>query len=433
MSNFKVLLLSFLVCLLLGCNKQKTTSTLNTESKVLDTIASIDQTKEILKLSYFVNAKSGLNYRVSPKGKILGKFDLNTKLEVIEYSGIYDSIENENNLLQGQWVGVKQNDKTVYVFDGFLSEFKTEINLTTEKSKVNLQANTVENFNIFSMSNYYENEEKQNGIISLTELYKWSEQEDSLAIENKYLGSEEFEEFHKMNNKYRTRFLKNIGIKETDQVFIYNYPIDSLFIFKVKDLPLIAFLSPYYEGRSASQYDYMIGFGLENKLSINDFKNFYQSLIYIGSDNPFETGMMKAIVWKKIDSSLFPTDKNDFTKNKKYSIGNTYKYIHNNMEYFIQDISIPNEYYGRRLKIFESDSKKILFEKLYYESEGLSLSPLNFVNSDYMDEVNQWTGTLFKNKAPVIFGFQYHSFDCPEIDFINQNESLIRIRCDNRH
>jgi len=56
-----------------------------------------------------VAAKSGLNYRQKPKGKVISKFKYNQEVIIV---------------ITGEWVGVKHNKKTVYLFDAFLAEPK---------------------------------------------------------------------------------------------------------------------------------------------------------------------------------------------------------------------------------------------------------------------------------------------------------------------
>jgi len=68
----------------------------------------------------FVAAKSGLNYRDKPKGKILGKFLFGEKLEVFEFTGNHEVIKDHKEIINGEWIGVKIDGKSVYVFSGYL-------------------------------------------------------------------------------------------------------------------------------------------------------------------------------------------------------------------------------------------------------------------------------------------------------------------------
>jgi hypothetical protein len=72
---------------------------------------------------------------------------------------------------------------------------------------------------------------------------------------------------------------------------------------------------------------------------------------------------------------------------------------------------------------------------MFNNSEGASVAPLNFgiSNPNYADLKGQWMGKLFKNKPEVIFGFEWVSFGCPGIIYINSRDKYIQINCDNRH
>ena len=51
-------------------------------------------------------------------------------------------------------------------------------------------------------------------------------------------------------------------------------------------------------------------------------------------------------------------------------------------------------------------------------------------NNEYNNRV--WTGEIFKNKPPIIFGLVGAQYRCPTIDFISETEPPIRISCDSR-
>lgn len=116
MRNFLLILL--IVIQLLACN----TSAKKTDKE------SVVPEEEILNKSiqqkYYVSAVSGLNYRDTPKGTVLGKFLFNTAVEVVLHSKVFQVIEDNGKKVQGEWVGVKKNKDTVYVFNAFLSKVK---------------------------------------------------------------------------------------------------------------------------------------------------------------------------------------------------------------------------------------------------------------------------------------------------------------------
>lgn len=81
---------------------------------------SVQKSKKRKKLKYFVNTKNGLNYRETPKEKILGKFENLTELQIVKHTKIREHIKDGFELLYGEWIGVKKDNKTVYVFSAFI-------------------------------------------------------------------------------------------------------------------------------------------------------------------------------------------------------------------------------------------------------------------------------------------------------------------------
>lgn len=273
------------------------------------------------------------------------------------------------------------------------------------------------------------------GFTSLSDNYPLSEHPDSLAIPDLY--TIEGDEYFKLASKYRKRFLTKTKISETDTVFVYNYYSNTLVSFKVKNLAVVACLNIYANenDKPYSQDDYMFGFEIDKNV-LKDFGiNFYQTLIYVGKENPFVQGQLKPIAWKKIEQADFPS-KPISTKNtlllRTYQKGNTYKYEATNFEYFTQDLLKDNSISGRRLLVIDGNTKETVHDIFYFNSEGTGLAPLN-LTTDNDKNYNQWTGGLFKNKPPVIFGFEFISFGCPSITFLKKSVGAVGINCDNRH
>ncbi|WP_296148902.1 oxidoreductase [uncultured Flavobacterium sp.] len=270
--------------------------------------------------------------------------------------------------------------------------------------------------------------------ISLSDIYPVSEHADSLAIPEDKRNSEHLI----LSQKYRKRFLAKTKIAETDKVFLYDYAKNKLVSLSVKNLDVVANLSPYEtEGETPhSQYDYMIGFQIDKK-SAKDFGNLSNEiLIYVGKENPFAEKQLTAIIWKKISSKEFPSKKikDEFgVLKQKYNTGDCYSFKYENLEYFIQDFLRDKSIFARRLLVLDSKTKAIIYEELFSEGESDSLAPLNFINKEDANNMNQWTGKLFKNKENVIFGFEYHSFGFPYITVLSKKPTQIKIYCDNRH
>lgn len=277
----------------------------------------------------------------------------------------------------------------------------------------------------------------QAGFIPLSDDYRWSESPDSLAIEDEYLGMTKYENdnYHILSPKYRSRFLSRKNINPGDSIFIYHVATDSLARYAVKDIPIVAFINPYGTQYEVEQYDYQIGFEVKDLL----FKGGYYSstLAYVGSENLFNTGSLAPMNWEVITDS-FPA--HNLAGYDSIRIANSepqekYVFTHDGFEYFLQNRNYPGQAGpdGRLLVIRSAKTKNLIKSATYFDTEGSYLKPLSSVENDYGNGPMQWTGKLFKHKPPVIFGFLGMSFGCPGIQFIDENEADIWIRCDNRH
>ena len=77
---------------------------------------------------YYVTAKSGLNYRKEPNGKVLGKLHYGKKLLIIKHTNVFETIKDDNTSLKGEWLLAKHNNDSVYVFDAYLTKEIKKIN-----------------------------------------------------------------------------------------------------------------------------------------------------------------------------------------------------------------------------------------------------------------------------------------------------------------
>ena len=80
-----------------------------------------------------------------------------------------------------------------------------------------------------------------------------------------------------------------------------------------------------------------------------------------------------------------------------------------------------------------NEEKEVVFDGVFSDSEGASPAPLSFKGEKPNDQLLQWTGQLFKDQPPVMFGFMYVSFGCPWIDFLDGSMRNLSFSCDNRH
>ena len=115
-----------MLLVVLSCKEQpQNNPTKQTVDKIND--ASVDSiSKDSSVEKKYVNATSGLNYRESPKGTVLGKFVNNQELIILKHTGILEEIKDDNTQIKGEWVGVALKKDTVYVFDAFLGATKKE-------------------------------------------------------------------------------------------------------------------------------------------------------------------------------------------------------------------------------------------------------------------------------------------------------------------
>lgn len=304
----------------------------------------------------------------------------------------------------------------------------------------------VKDLDLFWIRDLEESTTKKVGFISLSDIYPLSEHPDSLAIPSLENVDNQNLQYFKLNSIYRKRFLSKTNISETDSVFIYDYSTDALLSFSVKKLNVVAYLNIYMDIKDCpcSQYDYMIGFEV-TKSNLNGIgKYFSDALVFVGKENPFTRRQMKAIVWKKIKTEKFPIEKSKLTntqkqyKHKDAIKGQAYLYETDIYQIYLQDYTEPNnstQVQDRHLMVIDNQSGKMINETIFSNSEGSSVTPLNFGinNAGYPDLKEQWVGKLLKDKPDVIFGFEWVSFGCPSIFYINSQDKYIQINCDNRH
>lgn len=118
----KLITILALVLSIVSCKKDTKKSTVQLKTA----IETEEAIKTPLNISKSVAARSGLNFRVAPKGKVISKFKYNAEVIVVEKTGIIEKITDNGQQVTGEWVGVKHNDKVVYVFDAFLTKSKNK-------------------------------------------------------------------------------------------------------------------------------------------------------------------------------------------------------------------------------------------------------------------------------------------------------------------
>lgn len=297
-----------------------------------------------------------------------------------------------------------------------------------------------QDLSIYRLSFYGYGDGREVRFIPLTDMYPFSEHPDSLVVEEKYLGnaSLDSDHYHVLNKTYRTRFLSRLKIDETDNIYIYHFKLDSVFVLPVADVPLIAFVNPYGTYQPIPQTDYMIGFEInETVLPSEVLGNYYQNTyVFIGPGNPFITGKMERIEWTETDSTNFP--KVEVQENLQNVLGrfepvSYFKYSSGDFIYYVKNLGIRGGVGARQLVVLDKRDQQIELNQLFFNSEGTDLLPLNVVEENHGYDGFQYTGQLFRFKPRIVIGFYDVSFGCKRIHFISPNESPIYIRCDNRH
>ncbi|QCO40227.1 hypothetical protein E4413_04240 [Leptospira interrogans] len=285
------------------------------------------------------------------------------------------------------------------------------------------------------------------GFISLSDEYHYHDRPDWFAMPNIRHKKKKDAEYLILGLQYRNRLLSNTKISETDRVFIYDYSKDHLVSFLVKDLNAVACLDSYYidinnykKKGPIDQNNYQIGFAIDKNL-LKGFgsKDFSGTLVFIGKKNPFNKGKVKPIRWKKMDLKEFPKipmKPEHVSMFKGYTFGQTYQFESEGLKYYLQDIfkneilssrEVTSRLHSRRLLVIKSKTKDLVFETFYSSHTGSI-----FIDLDSVGWRRQWTGRMFKNRPPVIFGFLSDSYKCEDIDFLKLSRSIIRIHCDNR-
>ncbi|MHC0446779.1 oxidoreductase [Flavobacterium sp. 3-218] len=293
-----------------------------------------------------------------------------------------------------------------------------------------------ESINLFTLT------PKQGGdiaFLSLSDLYP-AATNDTLSLPQIEKMDKKTALYFTFDKNYRTRFLSKIEISETDSLFVYDYAKDKLASFLIKNLKTSAMLNGDASAKNwpYQSTDYRIGFEVNTKNLKGFSQDYKNALVYVGKENPFVEKQMMPIVWKKITAKEYPDEK--LKKEYKKVItnaltGSYYFFETKTYQYFLQEYTNSNKIiYARRLivtdvKTPQNETNEIIIDKLFYQKEGISLSPLNYSEGK---NVNQWTGKLFKNKPAVVFGFENASFGCPVISIIDKSNEEIYLQCDNR-
>ena len=238
-----------------------------------------------------------------------------------------------------------------------------------------------------------------------------------------------------LSTKYRKRLLAGTGISEADSLFIYDYSNDVLLRFPISMLNTVASLSPYEDKSEAlhSAGEYMLGFKI-NRTALTGLSDFTKTFVYIGATNPFTKGQMRPIIWEKIDPKKVPAIalKTEYAAILKgYKFSNSYNFESNGFHYYLQEYLNSESSTSFRMLVLNTENE-VIVDDLHYETESSSPAPISVLNNS-KNMLEQWTGHLLKNRPPVLVGFDYISFGCPMISFVDKSHKHVDLNCDNRH
>lgn len=314
----------------------------------------------------------------------------------------------------------KDDNKTV--------QNQTVISKDSVQTVKNEEEINFKNFNIYNVSTVHRNE-LMDSFISVSDIYN-----DKNAIPADFIKQQKEVPFEKMSyteltGSYRKKMLDGLHITEDDSLYLYNYGTNKLQKTPVSKLKAVAYISPYMgEGEEIDVESYMLGFQLDTQKGSDIFDKYTNAIAYFGNKNPFVENQMKMIKWEKAGTDI---QKKYFAgSNLKY--GGTYQSTYENLTYYVQDLM---EEYGtqeRKLVVIDDHNEKI-FEKTFTIGDGAEFNPLEKMENDDSHFYAQWTGRLFKGKAPVVFNFLAPSFGCPVITFLDKEKTELNINCDNRH
>lgn len=270
--------------------------------------------------------------------------------------------------------------------------------------------------------------------VSLTENYPFSAHPDSTSIASRYLGNMAVKNhnYHVLDAEHRKRFLAKLPITEGDQLFVYDFALDTVISYPVKNLVLAAHLNILGNNMPLTASEYHIGFELP-KLPLPTEAYFRKVLVYVGKESPFVTGQVTGIRWIEGDMSELPKeDLPPSAAGATYS-GKVYVAEHNFLLYMVQRMTDRNGLEGYRLVVSKLHQGNTLFDHCFIDTESTFLHSLNGVNHDYVPEIHQYTGKLFKDMPPMVYGFMGSVYGCDNIHFLKPNSPTLGVSCDKRY
>lgn len=240
---------------------------------------------------------------------------------------------------------------------------------------------------------------------------------------------------------FKSHCNSHLRITENDSVYLYDFALAKIHSIPISQLELVANESIYADQRKKTfrSDDYQIGF-IINKSLLPGLAQYSKVLVAFGRQSPFIHCNLQPIVWSQIRASKIPGRKNTKVPQPIQNLkpGKAYGALPGNYRFYLQDYSepsSPDQSVARHLMVYALSSKRLVFEQLFQESEGVTLAPLNAGIHDIYGKSHQeqWAGLLFYGEPEVLFGLDWLAFGCPKIYYLNSKKEPLVIQCDNRH
>ena len=365
----------------------------------------------------FITAESGLNFRDSPNGKVLGKFNWRDKVEYLFSTEHSQKIIDNYREIEGNWIAVKHKEDTVYVFNHY------DYISYQEPKFSKLKLYNAEPYLKYTLRPSNELDIRQ-AFVNVSESFYMPEN----FIDKKDLRKDTIT----FNKKQRTEFLKRMNYSNKDTLYIYDITSGLIKKHSIENTPLMACISIYsqvneeYKTEDYDTWDYQYGFNLG--------KADYGGFAVIGKENPFIEKGLQPLIFEEMNNDMIDNHiKNKLIPSqwKNDTMNNIYTSEYEKIRSFVKKRKESN--YWSDLTIKDIETKDSFF--IYLSGgEGSGKSPIKIKGekTDY-NENYHYIGRLFKNKPPVAFGFVWESFGCSIIDFLDKEELPVVILCDNRH
>jgi hypothetical protein len=150
-------------------------------------------------------------------------------------------------------------------------------------------------------------------------------------------------------------------------------------------------------------------------------------LVAIGEECPFVAGKSQALEWEPTDSLEFPNIAPKVEIENEYRPKSHFKFKTDSLHYFARVYNNGKWIIGVQV-VVQTSGGKTVYNHFFRNTESLSPAPLYREKGQHF----QYTGAIFKDLPPMMYGFEWATFGCTSVHFLRRVDP-IWIRCDNRH